>query len=139
MCGERWASPGRGRGRAVVARAPSRDAGAPRKKTHALPSSSTLPSTQLCSEHGIGTDGVLLEPDVQVRERGWFVWRRRFSRLPRPLHCAASLPSHDRTRTLTHAPFHPLQQAGDRKDVFFYQADDDRYTPRALLVDLEPR
>lgn len=30
-------------------------------------------------------------------------------------------------------------QGGDRKDVFFYQADDDHYTPRALLLDLEPR
>lgn len=29
--------------------------------------------------------------------------------------------------------------AGDRKDVFFYQADDDQYIPRACLVDLEPR
>jgi hypothetical protein len=26
----------------------------------------------------------------------------------------------------------------DRKDVFFYQADDDHYIPRALLLDLEP-
>jgi len=24
---------------------------------------------------------------------------------------------------------------GDRKDVFFYQADDDQYIPRALLID----
>ena len=31
------------------------------------------------------------------------------------------------------------QGAGDRKDVFFYQADDDHYVPRALLLDLEPR
>ena len=30
-------------------------------------------------------------------------------------------------------------QGGDRKDVFFYQADDDHYVPRALLFDLEPR
>ena len=29
--------------------------------------------------------------------------------------------------------------AADRKDVFFYQADDDQYVPRALLIDLEPR
>ena len=29
--------------------------------------------------------------------------------------------------------------AGDRKDVFFYQADDEHYVPRALLLDLEPR
>lgn len=28
---------------------------------------------------------------------------------------------------------------GDRKDVFFYQADDDHYVPRAILIDLEPR
>lgn len=27
----------------------------------------------------------------------------------------------------------------DRKDVFFYQADDNHYIPRALLLDLEPR
>lgn len=27
----------------------------------------------------------------------------------------------------------------DRKDVFFYQADDQQYVPRAVLVDLEPR
>ena len=30
-------------------------------------------------------------------------------------------------------------EGGDRKDVFFYQADDEQYIPRALLVDLEPR
>ena len=29
--------------------------------------------------------------------------------------------------------------ADDRKDVFFYQGDEDRYIPRALLMDLEPR
>jgi tubulin gamma len=28
---------------------------------------------------------------------------------------------------------------GDRKDVFFYQADDDHYIPRAILIDSEPR
>lgn len=27
----------------------------------------------------------------------------------------------------------------DRKDVFFYQSDDDHYIPRAILIDLEPR
>lgn len=30
-------------------------------------------------------------------------------------------------------------QGDDRKDVFFYQADDEHYIPRALLVDMEPR
>ena len=29
--------------------------------------------------------------------------------------------------------------ANDRKDIFFYQADDDHYVPRAVLIDLEPR
>ena len=32
-----------------------------------------------------------------------------------------------------------MLQGDDRKDVFFYQADDDHYIPRALLLDLEPR
>ncbi|KAF9978881.1 gamma-tubulin [Actinomortierella ambigua] len=30
-------------------------------------------------------------------------------------------------------------ETGDRKDVFFYQADDEHYIPRAILLDLEPR
>eukprot|EP00002_Diphylleia_rotans_P040521 TRINITY_DN9620_c0_g1_i1.p1 TRINITY_DN9620_c0_g1~~TRINITY_DN9620_c0_g1_i1.p1 ORF type:complete len:459 (+),score=72.61 TRINITY_DN9620_c0_g1_i1:43-1419(+) len=30
-------------------------------------------------------------------------------------------------------------QGTDRKDVFFYQADDEHYVPRAVLLDLEPR
>ena len=30
-------------------------------------------------------------------------------------------------------------EGNDRKDVFFYQADDDHYIPRAVLLDLEPR
>lgn len=34
----------------------------------------------------------------------------------------------------------PFAQNGtDRKDVFFYQADDEHYIPRAILMDLEPR
>ena len=32
-----------------------------------------------------------------------------------------------------------MQGVEDRKDVFFYQADDDHYIPRSILVDLEPR
>eukprot|EP00126_Sphaerothecum_destruens_P005337 Sdes_comp18704_c0_seq1m9012 len=30
-------------------------------------------------------------------------------------------------------------ESNDRKDVFFYQADDEHYIPRAVLIDLEPR
>lgn len=32
-----------------------------------------------------------------------------------------------------------LEQQPDRKETFFYQADDGRYIPRAVLLDLEPR
>jgi len=49
---------------------------------------------QLCSEHGISSDGILEDFAMQ---------------------------------------------GDDRKDVFFYQADDEHYIPRALLVDLEPK
>jgi hypothetical protein len=35
--------------------------------------------------------------------------------------------------------FAAANEGGDRKDVFFYQADDDHYIPRAILVDSEPR
>ena len=41
----------------------------------------------------------------------------------------------DRTGNL--APY--ATEGGDRKDVFFYQSDDTRYVPRAILLDLEPR
>ncbi|KAG9252068.1 Tubulin/FtsZ, GTPase domain-containing protein [Emericellopsis atlantica] len=30
-------------------------------------------------------------------------------------------------------------EGGDRKDVFYYQSDDTRYIPRAIMIDLEPR
>ena len=32
-----------------------------------------------------------------------------------------------------------LDYVDDRKDVFFYQADDEHYIPRSVLMDLEPR
>jgi tubulin gamma len=50
---------------------------------------------QLCVEHGIRPDGILMDKATE--------------------------------------------SAGDRKDVFFYQADDEHYIPRAVLIDLEPR
>lgn len=34
---------------------------------------------------------------------------------------------------------HYATEGTDRKDVFFYQADDEHYIPRAVLLDLEPR
>lgn len=48
-------------------------------------------------------------------------------------------PTHPRPPP-THPPtLSACPQSGDRKDVFFYQADDERYIPRACLIDLEPR
>ena len=49
---------------------------------------------QLCSEHGINSEGIVDEKAIN---------------------------------------------GDDRKDVFFYQADDDHYIPRSVLIDLEPK
>ncbi|MQL75853.1 hypothetical protein Taro_008249 [Colocasia esculenta] len=84
---------------------------------------------QLCLEHGIGKDGLLEDFATQARQSpllgftGLLFMPSRFfvNRLKR--------------RRL----LHPLARGGDRKDVFFYQADDQHYIPRALLMDLEPR
>ncbi|GJN94584.1 hypothetical protein Rhopal_007667-T1 [Rhodotorula paludigena] len=73
---------------------------------------------QLCAEHGIRPDGILDDHPFasaaasSIGESG----------LASP---AGTAPPHQ--------PFH------DRKDVFFYQADDERYIPRAVMIDLEPR
>ncbi|KAA8496072.1 Tubulin gamma chain [Porphyridium purpureum] len=64
---------------------------------------------QLCAEHGIAPDGLL------KRERAG--------------PADARLAHHQQQE----------RHVGDRKEVFFYQADDDRYVPRAVLIDLEPR
>ena len=45
----------------------------------------------------------------------------------------------DRKRSVLFDAWCGMAQGDDRKDVFFYQADDDHYIPRALLLDLEPR
>lgn len=50
--------------------------------------------SQLCTEHGIGVDGMIVDNSLE---------------------------------------------GIDRKDVFFYQADDEHYIPRSILIDLEPR
>jgi hypothetical protein len=83
--------------------------------------------SQLCLEHGINRQGTLEE-----------------------YAGGASTSSLDRGTPVPPSPLSPSGQAapssstgptgvGDRKDVFFYQADDDHYIPRAILMDLEPR
>jgi tubulin gamma len=95
---------------------------------------------QLCLEHGITPEGTLRDP-----------WEH-----PLPHHQNQHHPSHmtSDAHHMMHNPHqhHPPTAGGssaggysafrgvdDRKDVFFYQSDDDQYIPRALLIDLEPR
>ena len=93
---------------------------------------------QLCLEHGISNDGILEDFATQVR----FVacWKAK-STLPIETVVCAPEVSHPLPVDVaeTHSVMILSLQGGDRKDVFFYQADDERYIPRALLIDLEPR
>lgn len=76
---------------------------------------------QLCLEHGI-------EPTGQLRDD--------------PTITASGIASHVPTNGSHHShsqSHNPKRAIDDRKDVFFYQSDDEHYMPRALLVDLEPR
>ncbi|BGP28158.1 gamma-tubulin [Rhodotorula toruloides] len=69
------------------------------------------------SEHGISPDGHLEDYPYASSALG-------DSQTPFASTSSLANQSH---------PFH------DRKDVFFYQADDERYIPRAVMIDLEPR
>ena len=90
---------------------------------------------KLCVEHGISNDGIVEEyaaaapsGDRKVRGRscrggGSVCWGAS------PASCTHGRLVGAAARRLAR----PLQ------DVFFYQADDERYIPRACLIDLEPR
>jgi tubulin gamma len=84
---------------------------------------------QLCLEHGIRPDGTLHEaPPAIVGAQ----------------HVHSNGESHASSPTPRHLPQWQTTDRNnnivdDRKDVFFYQSDDDKYIPRALLIDLEPR
>lgn len=85
---------------------------------------------QLCLEHGIQPDGLLRDtPDPEIVSS------------PAASESATATTAASPTRP---PPPPPTRQTShkfidDRKDVFFYQSDDEHYIPRALLVDLEPR
>ena len=66
---------------------------------------------KLCKEHGISNEG---------REWGYYLASLFF------LSYSGILQEH-------------ASEGIDRKDVFFYQADDEHYIPRSVLLDLEPR
>ena len=73
---------------------------------------------QLCLEHGIAPDGMLKQQQQQAD-----------GATDAPVGPAANPIFQNR----------PTDFVDDRKDVFFYQSDDENYIPRALLIDLEPR
>ncbi|CAH7685209.1 Tubulin/FtsZ, GTPase domain-containing protein [Phakopsora pachyrhizi] len=70
---------------------------------------------QLCAEHGISPTGQLQPPPLQQQQ-------------------SSTSTSFNPFQNITNDP-----SSIDRKDVFFYQADDDHYIPRAIMIDLEPR
>lgn len=76
---------------------------------------------QLCAEHGIRPDGVVEDYPFA--------------------NSSATTLGGGSSGSGTVPPSPSSQQASyhDRKDVFFYQADDERYIPRAVMIDLEPR
>lgn len=74
---------------------------------------------QLCAEHGISPDGHLEDYPYAPSSTA-------LGDSQTPFASTSSLANQQQ-------PFH------DRKDVFFYQADDERYIPRAVMIDLEPR
>jgi len=87
---------------------------------------------QLCLEHGIQPDGLLREnvpsPDSSGNDAA------------SPSPSSADNPA--ATGANNHGVGNPSSGHNfidDRKDVFFYQSDDEHYIPRALLIDLEPR
>ncbi len=85
---------------------------------------------QLCLEHGISPDGILQDYATSGDDRKVCCLRLNFVLAAAAAAAAAVLFSFPQ---LTPPACATLQ------DVFFYQADDDHYIPRALLLDLEPR
>lgn len=84
----------------------------------------------LCSEHGIRKDGTLED----------FATQARVERVQGRMQIALFASVFDWFQVLKGCLLNALRmQGGDRKDVFFYQADDEHYVPRAVLLDLEPR
>ena len=88
---------------------------------------------QLCLEHGIQPDGSPRDPPhPAANDDGGSTSTPHHgdARMAQHLHPGPSQPPP--------AP-PPVAAADDRKDVFYYESDDGRFVPRALLIDLEPR
>ncbi len=81
---------------------------------------------QLCREHGI-------EPDGSLRHRNPTDYNHNDTTSTSSSSASPSSPP----SSSIHIPSKTI--VDDRKDVFFYQSDDEQYIPRSLLIDLEPR
>jgi len=77
---------------------------------------------QLCREHGIEPDGTLRSLDDTTTST---------------TTTSTPVTSNPSPTSSIHIP--SKHNIDDRKDVFFYQSDDEQYIPRSLLIDLEPR
>jgi tubulin gamma len=96
---------------------------------------------QLCLEHGITPEGTLRDSwdyinhhPLSTATSNHTSQAQQVSDIRMPAHTpTASTRAPWNNHTTTPSPI------DDRKDVFFYQSDDDHYVPRALLIDLEPR
>jgi tubulin gamma len=98
---------------------------------------------QLCAEHGIAADGTLKKPwdspDAVNNIVGNNInTHNHYTQTPGPTHVSSGGDRGGNVHPNTTSGGNTIQ-ADDRKDVFFYQGDEDRYIPRALLMDLEPR
>ncbi|KAM0015932.1 putative purine-nucleoside phosphorylase [Helianthus debilis subsp. tardiflorus] len=106
---------------------------------------------QLCLEHGISKDGILEDFATQGSVQMLFVFNKDYRILSRTSCCLRLLLSFSGYCVMLGFCLGAIVNSlrgfsclnvicgGDRKDVFFYQADDQHYIPRALLMDLEPR
>jgi len=97
---------------------------------------------QLCLEHGIQPDGLLR--DVPPPNGNDAAAAASSSGLPSSADPGAAAAANNNNNNGIGNSVMSLPDMGhkfidDRKDVFFYQSDDEHYIPRALLVDLEPR
>ena len=107
---------------------------------------------QLCAEHGIAADGTLKNAWDNPSSVNNIVGNNinthnHYTQTPGPSHLSSGAsrggnsyasPAWGNQHNNSNGSGRS-QQAVDRKDVFFYQGDEDRYIPRALLMDLEPR
>lgn len=102
---------------------------------------------QLCLEHGITPDGTLRDPwEYTTPHNQQQQQQPPHLHHPHHHHNNSNNPYQTNLRTpgttataSSHWSGSTSASVDDRKDVFFYQSDDDHYIPRALLIDLEPR